>query len=85
MAQLPFESEPPVVAAEVLDRNLRGIWRIEAISPLDDYGSLIEQLLEAEVTQLPGRFEPVQVDMRQLNATLVDANQLEGRASHQLA
>jgi hypothetical protein len=53
---------------------------VEPVAPLDDDRSLVEQLVQAEVAELAGCFDPIQVDMGKLDTSRVDANQLEGGA-----
>src|SRR5713226_648482 len=73
------------VAALVLDGDHCGVRAdclIDPIAPLDDHRSCIQQLIEAEVAQLVTLFEPVQVDVRELQAAWIDADELEGRTRH---
>src|SRR2546428_2278184 len=73
------------VAALVLDGDHRGVRAdclVYPIAPLDDHRSRIQQLIEAEVPQLVTFFEPVQVDVRELQATRIDTDELEGRTRH---
>src|SRR5229473_1594508 len=65
--KITVDPDEATVAAEVLDGDHRGvradcpIHPIYPVAPLDDHGSRIQQLIEAEVAQLVSFFQPVQV------------------------
>ena len=62
------------VAAQVLDRNVESPVDVEPLSPLDHHRPVLRQLLEAQVAQLRQVLHPVEVDMRELHATWIDAD-----------
>ena len=64
----------------MLDFNQRCVGHLQAVAPLDDQSSLVGQLLQAEVGELGGVLDAVQVDVRELHAAGIDAHQLERRA-----
>ena len=64
----------------MLERKQGSLGRIHAVTPLDHHGALIKELLQSEVDKLGPDLEAVEVDMRNLNAAGVDANQLKGWA-----
>src|SRR6202165_1135944 len=82
MTKITVGPDEAAVAAQMLYRDHRGVDACHSIAPLDDHGSRIEQLVEAEVAQLVAFFQPVQVDVRELQSAWIDADELEGRTRH---
>src|SRR5260370_27129336 len=80
MTKITLRPYQPAVAAKVFELNERGVLNIKTVTPLNDHRSRIQQLLEAEVAQLIPSLHPVEIDVGQLHAALVDANELERRA-----
>ncbi len=80
--QISLDAQTAPVAAKMLDGKQSGVGGLEPVSPFDKYRTLIEQLLKAEAGELPGRLDPVQVDVGNLDAPLVDTDKLKGRARH---
>src|SRR6266851_2469159 len=72
--------DQPAVATKVFELDERGVLGGKTLTPFDDHSSRVQQLLEAEVAQLLPSLEPVEIDVGQLHAALVDANELERRA-----
>ena len=64
----------------MLERKQGSLRRVNAISPLDDNGALIEELLESQLGELGPVLHSVKVDMRDLHAPRIDAHQLKGWA-----
>src|SRR5260370_10766278 len=80
MTKITFRPDQAAVAAEMLDLDQGGAAHLQAVAPFDDHRALLGQLLEAKVRQLRELLDPVQVDVRHLQATRVDAHQLKGWA-----
>jgi len=57
-----------------------GEGRFEPVAPLDHHSTFIEELVDAEVDQLCVRAQPVKVDMGKLDASGIQAHELEGGA-----
>src|SRR5260370_25393875 len=83
--KITFDPDAAAVASQVLDGDHRSVGAdraIDLIAPFDDHGSRIQQLVEAEVAKLVAFFQPVQVDVSELQAAGIDSYQLEGRTGH---
>ena len=61
----------------MLDADLRGAVDLDALAPLHHDCALLRELVEAEVRELGDVFDPVEVDVRELDAAGIDANELE--------
>src|SRR5256885_17033912 len=82
MTKITLRPDHAALAAHVLQLDHGGVWSIQPVAPFHDHRSLIEQLVEAEISQLRRCLDSVQVDMRELHLPRVDAHQLERRAGH---
>src|SRR6266404_3959196 len=82
MTKITNRPDEAAVAAQLLDLDEPRAVDFDALAPLHDNGSLLRELLEAEVAQLRHVLDAVKVHVRQLHAAGIDANQLEGRARH---
>src|SRR5260370_35453515 len=80
MTKMAFRPDQAAVAAEMLDLDQSGAAHLQSVAPFDDHRALLGELLEAKVRELRELLDPVQVDVRQLDSTRVDAHQLEGWA-----
>src|SRR5260370_16994927 len=80
MTKITFRPDQAAVAAEMLDLDQSGAAHLQSVAPFDDHRALLGELLEAKVRELRELLDPVQVDVRQLHSTRVDADQLEGWA-----
>ena len=67
MTKIMLRPDEAAVATQVLDVNSRRAVDLKPIPPLDDDRPQLRELFEAEVAQLGGAFDAVQVDMRQLD------------------
>src|SRR5215831_17049228 len=82
MSKITFDLDQAAVAAEVLDLDPRRAVYIEPVAPLDHDRPLQGQLFQPQVAQLRLALDPIKVDVRQLEAARVDADQLKGRAGN---
>src|SRR5260370_6571498 len=80
MTKITLRPYQPAVDSQMFELDEGGVLNIKTVTPLDDHSSRIQQLLEAEVAQLIPSLHPVEIDVGQLHAALVDANELERRA-----
>src|SRR5262245_57408700 len=80
MTKIMLRPDQAAVAAKVLDLDVRRAVDDDALPPLDDHGSLVGELVDAELRQLGAVLDPVEVDVSQLHPTWVDTDQLERRA-----
>src|SRR5258706_5690084 len=92
MTKITLRPDQATIAAKVLNFNQTGAGqagagqcgarRLEAVAPLDHDRSLVQQLLDPEVDELRRALDAIQVEMRQLDPTGIEAHQLEGGARH---
>jgi hypothetical protein len=77
MTKITRGPDQAAVSAEMLDFNERSIGHLQTVSPLDDERTLVGQLVQAEVGELGGVLDAIQIDMRKLHTSRVDPDQLE--------
>jgi len=68
------------VSSEVLDRKQRSLGRFKTVTPLDHHGAPLKELVQAEVSELGSILQAVEIDVGNLHATGVDADELKGWA-----
>jgi len=64
----------------MLDRKQSSLRRFEAVAPLDHHRAIVQKLVEAQIGELGAGLQPVEVDVRDLDASGIDTHQLERRA-----
>ena len=77
MTKITSGPDHAAVTAEVLEVDQRGPVDLEPVAPLDHDRAILRELFQSEVAQLRAALDPVQVDVGELHAAGVDADQLK--------
>src|SRR5450759_3180984 len=78
MTKITLHPDQAAFAAEVLEVDQSRGGRFEPVAPLHHHGSLVQQLVQAEIPQLRLGLDALEVDMSELHPPRVHPNQLKG-------